>query len=174
MTTPAIDSEYGYLLDDAARPAAAPAASEPAKPSRPTPPSYQVKADDCPYVVETAAGQETFYPHVGEWVRVVPVQRLGDAEILHRFTQIAGELSALQGDREQAARISQLAAAQMAGLYRYIKGRVLGWNWTDFLTGEPLPQPGDDAAVLQSLAISEVFWLIRAIQRNTPSQEKNG
>lgn len=167
MTTPL--TEYDNLIGSSTfpPPTLPPNGTHPEAPTRPRPPSIHVPSDDC----EIEYDGRTYTPHIGEWVRVVPVRRVGDAEVFHNIHQLETVIAAAKGDADEGKKITAAVARQSAGLIGFLKGRVVAWNWTEWTTGEPLPPPGPD--VFRQLTDAELLWLVSAIQQNNPARRKN-
>src|SRR5262245_28142944 len=94
--------------------------------------------------MEIESGGQTYHPHEGEWVEILPVKSFARWLNYQRLREA--------GDRESFDRLlAQLASA------------ITAWDWTD-LGGDPLPQPYKHPEVLADLDNRELLWLINAVQ----------
>lgn len=135
-------------------------------------PPREVPSDDCPLVVGrrieddkiTDPGQ-TYYPHVGEAVSILPTKTLQGLLKLRK-------LGFSTDDEDPAEKLGRLDRS-LADICEHLAGVIVGWDWTD-LGGEPLPQPYKRPEVLAELETDELVWLIQAAQGETKSERKNG
>jgi hypothetical protein len=127
--------------------------------SKPAP--QRIPSDDCALEI----GGETFHPHEGEWVELLPVRLVGDAKLLVKIIAVAGDLEALQGD---SAGITARMAEHFDEGVAFVRPRLVAWNWTD-LRGVPLAQPREDPGVLHQLAAEELWYLVAVIQGRNPA-----
>lgn len=106
--------------------------------------AIRVPSDDCAVEVDG----ETYYPHVGEWVEILPLRKVRDIRSL---------LTVMKANTEDPASL----AVAFDGLGDFLNARVVRWNWTDE-DGRALPQPGN--GVLDELTLDEQRWLARQFQ----------
>lgn len=171
MTTPTTD--YDFMLEEL--PAPTPAPAEPVaavipapEPTRPRPLGRQVPSDDCDVTIDGTV----YHPHAGEWLRVVPIHRAGDSEVFFRINQLETVIKASKGDPDEMEKRAGALKAQVDALANFCKGRVQAWNWTDVLTGEPLPAPSVEA--FKALTWDELWYIANTINGNNPAARKNG
>lgn len=120
------------------------------------PPPIRFPSDDCPLTL--SGQQEICYPHVGEWVELLPVMSVGELQQVIRFEREA----------ERDGALDEL----FESLCEALAGRITAWSWTD-LRGRPLPPP-DSPAALKRLTSEELFWLLRVSRDGeTETQRKN-
>ncbi len=128
----------------------------------------RVPADDCAVTV----GGATYYPHEGEWVDIFVGFPVGGWKALQTIFGLQAEIDAAKGEPDEAQRITALLEPHFDRLCTYLAERLVDWNWTDN-RGRPLPVPDGDPELLKRLEAQELYWLLKAIQGQTPSEEKN-
>ena len=140
-------------------------------------PPRRVAADDCAvHVGRRYDGQtiidhgETYYPHAGEWVEVLPVGTVQAMLAWNRLQVPALGESATPA--EYQAYLRELDAA-LAAICAQLATVVVAWSWTD-LVGQPLPQPYGRPDVLLQLELEELTWLKAAASGETGGERKNG
>lgn len=115
------------------------------------PPARRVTADS--FVV--TAGEEKYYPHVGEWVEFVPVLQLDTlltAMVLQALQGI--DMSDVTPDEAREVRTA------FESVTRDMAKAIVRWNWTDN-DDKPFPEkPGEDD--LRLLSLEELMWLVGA------------
>jgi len=131
--------------------------------SKPQP--KRLPSDDCKVI----QGGETYYPHEGEWVEVLPGVTVDGVRQLHTLHELAPKLLAAQGEADEQARILALMDGAFSEVARFLAPRLTAWNWTDDL-GRPLPLPDGTPGPLGCLRQEELFWLISAAQGETPGK----
>lgn len=127
-------------------------------------PPTRVASDDCVVYVgrviedgEIKDAGTAYHVHEGEWVELLPCRSL--AEIM-ALSDIA--MSALNGTES------------LRTLCQTLSQRIVSWNWTGMEKGVALPQPHDDAGVLEQLTDDELMWLMAAAQgKETEAVRKN-
>lgn len=127
------------------------------------PQAIKISSDSCPVVVNG----ETYYPHEGEHVWMMPVASVGDMRRLSVAAMASVRVAAVQGDADQGAKEIAIASETLDSLSEVLAPRIVKWTWTD-LRGRPMPQPDDTALSLSNLCQSELEWLLNALMGKVP------
>lgn len=137
------------------------------------PAARRIPSDDC---IVTVDGQE-YDPHVGEWIEATKKVSPSDIRLMTELGTLGVKLQALEG--EEGASDHQLAMMDesLVTALDVIADRIADWNWTDE-HGNPYPRPSTERAAFRAalprLSMDEVYYLISAIQGDTPGEQKNG
>lgn len=124
----------------------------------------QIPSDTCKV---TIAG-ETYYPHEGEWIEVLPSPNtLREQQAFVRFSIAARNLAATEGDDDQVDHTGEYLERDFGTLLEVVARRVISWNWTD-MRGRPLPQLDGKTDLLRDLSDQEVYWLVGACRGEAP------
>ena len=136
------------------------------------PRARRIPSDACPLRV----GDETYYPHEGEWVELFPIVTVGDRLVFTNLQALGVRLQQAEGDEDEM--LVQLAGVSES--YGHIKGvlvkNIVAWNWTG-LDSELLPLPKADPTVLDTLSDDEMQWLMGCVfgrEEEIASDRKNG
>lgn len=132
------------------------------------PQPIEIPSDDCAVVIDG----ETYYPHEGESVRLVPGLSVGTIHALSGLTSVGTKMEAAKGEPGELATITGLADDAMQALCQALAQRIKSWTWTD-VNGNPLPQPDGTTGPLQALEAAELHWLLAAVKGETGAQRKN-
>ena len=135
--------------------------------SKPKP--VRVPSDDCSIVV---AG-ETYYPHEGEWVEVIPTLSVGGFRALRELREAGTRMLAAAGEPDEDEQQLTIADDAFTTLCAALAPRIVDWSWTDD-AGRPLPKPDGRPEFLVVLRPEELGWLLGAVKGQTPTQEKKG
>ena len=128
----------------------------------------RVDSSDCAVKI----GDETYYPHEGEWVELFVGQSVGELQGITQMRRLGVEMQAIQGESDQNERALDLIEPVFDTLCNILAGRIVNWNWTDD-AGRPLPAPDGTPQPLKRLRAEELNWLLSAGQGETPAQRKN-
>jgi hypothetical protein len=124
----------------------------------------QIPSDTCAVRI----GGETYYPHEGEWIEVLPSPNtLRETQAFVRFGIAARNLEATEGDDDQVDQTDKYLEQDFGVLLEIVAKRVIAWNWTD-MRGRPLPQLDAKADLLRDLSDQEVYWLVLACRGEPP------
>lgn len=133
------------------------------------PAAKRVLSDDCVVIV---AG-ERYSPHEGEWVEVQAGMPVSSWMHLQAWRALGPQLAAAQGEPDEGAQVRRLMAGAYEAALGHIARLLVAWSWTDD-RGQPLPAPDGTTGPLQTLRAEEVWWLLQALERETPGERKNG
>ncbi len=136
-------------------------------------PPTRVKSDDCAVYVgrviedgEVTEEGTAYYVHKGEWVELIPTQKLKE---LISLAKILGSSDAADTKDQVVGQ-----ADALENLCEALSKRIVSWNWTDN-EGTLLPQPYKAPGVLEDLDNDELMWLLSAAQgKETSEDRKNG
>lgn len=128
-----------------------------------------VLSDDC----AVGYGDDTIYPHAGEWVKVFVHVDATQAALGARIQRRVVDMRAIADEAGKEGERLLMLDAMMSDLRAFIARNLVTWNWTD-LAGRALPQPDGTEEPLIALSEDELGWLMRAIQGQTATQRKNG
>ena len=128
-----------------------------------------VPSDDC---VVTVDGVE-YHPHEGECIEVIPIAQLEDLRIMRELNGVRPQLDTVKDEPDQRAREIEILSKAFEIAVDVLGHRIVAWNWTD-MAGNPMASPAEDPNVLRRLSFEEVFYLVDAIQGETPGEQKNG
>ena len=117
-------------------------------------PIYRAVSDD--YTLIDNDGEE-LNPREGEWVKF-------KKKLPGRLVKLLSTVSALDAADDDA---DQRMGEAMDQLVPLLSKNIVGWNWTDLWTGEPLPEPSEDA--IWDLDIGEIFYLAGKLSENLQS-----
>lgn len=129
----------------------------------------KVFSDDC----EVTVGAETFRPHVGEWVEVIPGLALGESRAVLQLQEAYVAAQAADTDQEKQVAARKIMDLSFDGVCKTLARRVRRWNWTWYDRDEAMPQPDGTPEFFAQLSDGEMFWLLRAVQGQTESQRGN-
>lgn len=130
-------------------------------------PVERVACDDCTLDI---AGEE-FRPHEGEWVEILPVLKVSDLQLFERIMDFGDKLAIARG--ESAREVTSLLASEFTHFCDLLARRIVAWNWTDVVTGEPLPQPFGRPEVLAELTEAELVYLTLVLRGHRAVDRKN-
>jgi len=132
-------------------------------------PPRKVPSDDCKIVIgrqikdgEIVAPGTEYFPHVGESVWILPTGTLQTYLEVAKFEKLA-----LAGDSPE------VLDQNLDALCAKLASVVVGWDWTD-IRRQPLAPPYQNPAVLKTLEVEELYWLLGATQGEVSSERKNG
>ena len=135
--------------------------------SKPKP--VRVPSDDCAIVV---AG-ETYYPHEGEWVDVIPTPSIRNYRALRVLGEAGTRILAAAGEPDENLQTVTIIDEAYTAVCAELADRIVDWSWTDD-AGRPLPKPDGRPEPLVGLRAEEINWLVGAVIGKTPAQEKKG
>lgn len=127
----------------------------------------RIPSDGC----EVTINGEAIYPHEGQWVEMLPVRKVSDLQAIDRMMAFGDKLAIARDDsmRELVALLSE----EYGHFCELLSRRVLAWDWTDMVTGEPLPQPFGCPEVLAELSEAELLYLTALLRGHRPEARKN-
>jgi hypothetical protein len=129
----------------------------------------KVLSDD----LEIEAGTARLYPHVGEWVEIMPARTVAEYKAIAALGGLSTVLDALKGEQDEGAKTVVAVADAYSGLCEHLARRVLDWNWTDAF-GRPMQKPDGTLTPMLALSQDELWWLANAGQGETVADRKNG
>lgn len=122
-------------------------------------PPRRIRCDDCVVYVgrQIQDGKiiqvgEPYAVHAGEEVDIIPISSLQAYASLGYF-HLEGRT-----DEERMERLAKLDGA-LDNICAELANRVVWWNWTGF-DNVALPQPYRQPAVIKSLQLEEIFYLL--------------
>lgn len=137
--------------------------------AKPTP--VRIPADLCGVRV----GEETFFPHEGEWVELITHETVGELRARVELGRLGPELDGVRGEPDENRRMNEIWDQHHSTICRFLARRVLAWNWTDD-GGAPLhpPRNGDgEPDGLLELRAAELYWLMNATAPENGPARKN-
>lgn len=93
-----------------------------------------------------------YRPHAGEWVEFSPLGTVG-AYIDGLRLKASPPPTEDEEDERLLAIVERIRSE--------VRRRVVAWDWTDAVSGEPLPQPREGG--LEALSLGEMLWLQSAM-----------
>lgn len=129
-------------------------------PKKSKPPARRVPSDDYTLVLDN----ETYYPHVGEWVEFRSRGSVAD-------TMLAIELSQLQGSGPDELKEHLGKSGTMADITGNLANNIKAWSWTND-DGEPFPSP-PTARDIRALSFEEIGYLIGAQRGDQKAPESD-
>lgn len=108
---------------------------------------------------ETTVGGRTYHPHEGEYVEIFVDRSVDEVLSAQALTHIGAQIQAVQGDPDEALRLSQLATEHFDRVCEALADRVADWTWTD-RRGNPLPKPDGTSGPISRLTNEEVGYLL--------------
>lgn len=107
---------------------------------------------------------EEYFPHLDEWVDIIPIRQLSDLKNLMLLAQTQVIENAGLDDPRVMTQYDQVCV--------YLSDSIFKWNWTDS-TGEELPQPYKKPKVIEMLGIDEIGYLIGKLIGGRTDETKN-
>lgn len=136
--------------------------------SKPT--AVRMASDDC----EVTTNGETYHPHEGEWIEVMPGGTVEDQRLQSELTRAKDDLAACEGDEDETEKVIAFLDKVNAGLCARAAEYLLAWSWTDD-RGRPLPQPDGTPEIFYALRQEEVVYIwLKACKPETQEERKNG
>ena len=131
------------------------------------PPTKRIACDECPVIVD---GQ-TYYPHEGQWVEVVPVGSMREMFVMGDYSRLVVDIAAAEDDPDLAPEMNQRATQMNQAVLQVLADRIVNWNLTDAY-GRELPKPNGTPQAIDRISQSEMWWLLSAIRTGGASAEE--
>lgn len=134
-----------------------------------SPLTKRIACDECPAVL----GDEVIYPHVNQWVDLIPLSTLGEMFLMAEYSRLTVDIAAAEGEAEEMRDINRKMLGVYGDITEMLANRIVKWNWTDAV-GRKLGKPSDSKSY-SGLTLAEMWWLVRVLQTNGASAtEGNG
>ena len=116
---------------------------------------------------------ETYYPHRGE--KVVLYRGFGVAEVnaYQSLFNVQEVIAQVEGDDDAGSKTIGALHASTEELRNSLAERITEWTWTDF-KGNPMPNPAGNPDAFLKCTVSELVYLVAAIEGETVTDRKNG
>ena len=125
----------------------------------------RIACDECPAVM----GEDVIYPHVDQWLDLLPLQSLGETFLMSEYSRLSVDLAAAEGDTDDMRDLNRKMIDTYGEILEMLAGRILAWNWTD-AAGRELGDPTDPKSY-RKITQTEMWWLVRVLQTNGASAE---
>jgi hypothetical protein len=106
----------------------------------------------------------TYYPHLEEYVEIIPIRHLGSLKNLMELAAYQPNENAKFGDEK--------LMKQYDGICTFLADSILDWNFTDE-NNQPLPKPFRNAKIIEQLGLDEINYLVAKLVGGRTDEAKN-